>query len=69
MLKGISSWKHCGKSICIRSYSRPYFPIFGQNTERYARVSRRIHSEYGKRRTRITPNTDTFHAVEVSKNV
>ena len=40
------------KSVRIRSYSSPYFPAFGLNMERY-----------GKMRTRLTPNTDTFHAV------
>ena len=28
--------KHCVKSIRIRSYSGPYFPEFGLNTERYS---------------------------------
>ena len=51
--------KHCVKSVCIRSYSGPYFPAYGPNTERYG-VSLRIHSECGKIWTRITPNTDTF---------
>ena len=37
------------------------------NTERY-RVSLRIQSECGKMRTRITPNTDTFHAVKLINN-
>ena len=46
----------------IRSYSGPYFPAFGLNTERYS-VSLHIQSECGKIRTRITPNTDTFYAV------
>ena len=55
---------HGVKSVCIRSYSSPYFPAFGQNTERY-RVSLHIQSECGKIRTKITPNTDTFHAVVV----
>ena len=32
------------------------------DTERYS-ASLRINSEYGKIRTRKTPNTDTFHAV------
>ena len=54
--------KHCVKSVCIRSYSGPYFPAYGPNTERYG-VSLRIHSECGKIWTRITPNTDTFYAV------
>ena len=53
---------HCVKSVCIRSYSGPYFPAFGVNTERYG-VSLRIQSECGKIWTRKTPNTDTFHAV------
>ena len=53
---------HYVKSIHIRRYSGTHFPTFGLNTERY-RVSLRIQSECGKMRTRITPNTDTFHAV------
>ena len=55
---------HCVKSVRIQSYSGPYFPAFRLNTERYF-VSLRILYEYGKIRTRITPNTDTFHAVYV----
>ena len=35
---------HCLKSARIRSYSGPYFPAFGQNTERYS-VSLRIQSK------------------------
>ena len=50
------------KSVRIRSYSCPYFPAFGLNTERYS-VSLRIQSECGKMRNRITPNTDTFYTV------
>ena len=53
---------HCVKSVRIRSYSGPYISGFGLNTERY-KVSLRIQSECGKIRTRITPNMDTFHAV------
>ena len=53
---------HCVKIVRIRSYSGPYFPAFGLNTERYF-VSLLFHSEYGKMRTRISPNTDTFHAL------
>ena len=52
----------CGKRVRIRGYSGPYFPTFGLNTERYG-VSLRTQCECGKIRTRITPNTDTFHAV------
>ena len=58
---------HCVKSVRIRSYSDPYFPVFGLNTERYS-VSLRIQSEWEKTRTRITPNTDTFYAVIVIQN-
>ena len=50
------------KSVHIRSYSGPYFPAFGLIMERYS-VSLLIQSEYGKIRTRITPNTGTFYAV------
>ena len=53
---------HCVKSVRVQGYSGQHFPAFGLNTERY-RVSLRIQSECGKIRTRITPNTDTFHAV------
>ena len=53
---------HCVKSVRIRSYSGPHFPAFKLNMERYS-VSLRIQFECGKIRTRITPNTDTFHAV------
>ena len=55
----------CVKGVRIRSYSGPYFPAFGLNTERYS-VSLRIQSECGKIRTRITPNTETFHAVLIA---
>ena len=27
---------HCVKSVCIRSYSGPYFPALGLNTEKYS---------------------------------
>ena len=46
-------------SVRIKSYSGPYFPAFGQNTEAYG-VSLRIKSECGEMRTRITPNEETF---------
>ena len=58
---------HCVESVRIRSYSGPYFPAFGLNTERYS-VSLRIQSECEKMRTRITPNTDTFYAAIVTQN-
>ena len=50
---------HCVKSVTIRSFSGPYFPGFGLNTERY-RVCLRIPSECGKMGTGKTPNTDIF---------
>ena len=56
--------KHYAKSICIRSYSGPYSPVFGLNTKKY-RVSLRIQPKCGKMRTKITPNTDTFYAMKV----
>ena len=40
---------HCVKSVSIRSFSCPYFPAFGLNTERY-RVSLHIQAEYGENR-------------------
>ena len=55
---------HCAKSVCILSFSGPYFSAFGLNTERY-RVSLRIQSACGKMRTRKTCNMDTFHAVYI----
>ena len=55
---------HCVKIVRIRSYSDPYFPAFGLNTKRYG-VSLRIQYECGKKRVRITPNRDTFHAVDI----
>ena len=55
---------HFVKSVLIRTYSGPHCPAFELNTERYG-VSLRIQSEWGKMRTRKTPNTDTFHAVNV----
>ena len=48
--------------ITTTSCSGPNFPAFGLNTERYG-VSLRIQSKCGKMWTRITPKTDTFHAV------
>ena len=59
--------QHCIKIVRVRSYSGPHFPAFGLNTERYS-VSIRIQSECGKMQTRITPNTDTFHAAQEVTN-
>ena len=46
--------QHCIKSVHIRSYS-------------VLVISLRIQSECEKMRTRITPNTDTFYAVQHSQ--
>ena len=56
---------HCVKSVRIPSYSGRHFPAFGLNTEGYG-VSIRIQFKCGKIRTRMTPNTDTFYAVQVA---
>ena len=53
------------ESVRIRSFSGPYFPVFGLNMEIY-RVSFRIMSKCGKIRTRKTLNTDNFHAVSTN---
>ena len=42
---------YCVKSVQIRSFSGPYFPVFGLKTEIYG-VNLRIQSEYRKVRTR-----------------
>ena len=60
----VFSLRHCVKSVRIRSFSGPYFPSFGLNTERYG-ASLRIQFECGEIRTRITSNTDTFYAVKL----
>ena len=56
---------HSVKSVHIRSFSGPFLPAFGLNTERYP-ASLRIQSECGKIRTRKTPNTDTFYAMLIT---
>ena len=53
---------NCVKRVHIRSFSDTYFPAFGLNTDRYS-VSLYIQSKCRKIRTRITPSTNTFHAV------
>ena len=63
---GVYYTNHC---VLLKNYPYselfcPHFPVFGLNTETY-RVSLCIQSECGKMRTRITPNTETFHAVVI----
>ena len=43
--------------------------ISQRDTERYGEIRRATESECGKIQTRITPNTDTFHAVTVYRSV
>ena len=52
----------------IRSYSGPHFPSFELNRERLF-VSFRSQSECEKMRISITPNTDTFYAVNAAYKV
>ena len=53
---------HCVESVRIWSFSGLYFPAVWLNAQRYF-VSLRTQSEYGKMRTRKTPNTDTFYVI------
>ena len=57
-------YAHSVEAVCIRGYSGQYFSVFGLNTERYG-VSFRVQPECGRIRTKITSNTDTFHAVAI----
>ena len=56
---------NCIKGVRIQSYSGSHSPAFGLNVEGY-RVSLRIQSGNWKIPTRITLNTNTFHAVSFS---
>ena len=56
---------HYVKSVQVRNFSGPCFPVFGLNMEIYC-VNHRIHSKYGKIRTRKTPYLDTFDTVLVA---
>ena len=58
-IKFVISLNHCEKSFCIRSYFDLHFPVFGLNKQRNS-VSLCIQSKCGKKRTRVTPNTNTF---------
>ena len=59
----VHNHNHCVKSVGIRSFSGPYLPAFGLNTERY-KVSVHIQAECWKIWTRKCLNTDSFHAVK-----
>ena len=56
---------HCMKSVRIRSFSGPYFPAFGLNTDRYS-VSLRIQSECRKMRSKKALSTHFCRAVMVN---
>ena len=59
------TWPLYEKCPCSELFSGAnFFPAFGLNMET-CRVSSHIHSECGVIRARPTPNTDTFHAVDV----
>ena len=59
--------EHYVKSVRIQCYSGPHFSRIFPHSDwiRKDGVSLRIQSECGKMRTRITPNTDTLHAVRM----
>ena len=56
--------RHCVKSVRIRRFSGPYFPVFGLNTEIYG-VNLRIQSEYRKIRTKKNSVFGHFSRSEV----
>ena len=70
MFLSVECFINCVKSVRIRSFSGPFFPVFALNTEI------RIRTEYGdllckspysirmrENTDQKTPNTDTFYAV------
>ena len=69
---------HCIKNVRIQSYSGPHFSRIFPHSDwlqrdtcilRISPCSVRMRENAGKMRTRITPNTDTFYAVNVTKKV
>ena len=54
---------HCVKSVQIRSFSGPYFPAFGLNTERYSSYFVRTRENTDQKKLRILV---IFHAVSPS---
>ena len=57
--------KHCDTIVRIRSFSGPYFPVFGLDTEIYS-VNLRIQFEYVEMRTRKTPGAEFFYVVKTA---
>ena len=60
---GLRLTKYCVKSVRIRSFYAPYFPVFGLNTKKYS-VSLGVQSEYGKKWIRKSPHMETFQVVK-----
>ena len=64
--KMTSCFRHCMKSVHIRSFSGPHFPAFGLNTEtEIYYVNLRIQYKCGKKRTRKSANKSTFNPVRI----
>ena len=59
----------CVKSVQIRSFSGPYFPVFGLNTEIYGYEISVFSPNTGKYGPEKTPYLDTLHAVSADHNV
>ena len=58
----VSLITHCVKSVEIRSFSGPYFPVFGLNTEICGVISA-FSPNTGKYGSEKTPYLDTFHTL------
>ena len=54
---------HCVKSVQVKRFSGPYFPVFGLNTKIYP-VNLGIQSKYGKIRTRKSSVFGHFYHIE-----
>ena len=61
--------QHCLKSVQIRSFSDPYFPVFGLNTDIYGVNLGNFSPNLGKYGLEKTPYLDTFHAVQYTNTI
>ena len=59
---------HCVKSVQIWSFSGPYFPVFGLNTEIYS-INLRMRSKYRKIRSRKNSVFGHFSCSDFAVNV
>ena len=66
--KFVSLWLPLHITCPYLEFSSPYFPTFELNTEIHE-VSLRVQSKCGKIRTGKTPNTDTFQAVYITRQL